>query len=287
MDPALTPPSITVPALLRKYGLSPRKGLGQNFLLDAGVLRKLVEAAEVDTSSTVLEIGPGAGSLTLALAQVARRVVAVEIDAHLIPLLNEVLAGSPNVTLIQGDILEIDPAALGTPDGYLVVANIPYYITSAIIRRLLEAPVKPTRMVLTMQREVAARICAEPGDMSLLALSVQVYGRPQPVLRIPAGAFYPPPNVDSVSLRVDLYPEPLVPMQNLPAFFTLIKAGFAQKRKTLRNTLTAGIGWPAQRVTALLTEAEIDPQRRAETLSLPEWERLTRLYRAQTGPEEA
>lgn len=287
MDPALTPPSITVPALLRKYGLSPRKGLGQNFLLDAGVLRKLVEAAEVDASSTVLEIGPGAGSLTLALAQVARRVVAVEIDAHLIPLLNEVLAGSPNVTLIQGDILEIDPAALGTPDGYLVVANIPYYITSAIIRRLLEAPVKPARMVLTMQREVAARICAEPGDMSLLALSVQVYGRPQPVLRIPAGAFYPPPNVDSVSLRVDLYPEPLVPMQNLPAFFTLIKAGFAQKRKTLRNTLTAGIGWPAQRVTALLTEAEIDPQRRAETLSLPEWERLTRLYQAHTGPEGA
>ena len=280
MAASLDPAPLNIYALLREYGLSPRKGLGQNFLVDTSTLRKLVEAAEVDSNSTVLEIGPGMGSLTRELARTARQVVAVEIDANLIPVLKNVLADYPNVHLVQGDILELDPAALLEEDDYLVVANIPYYITSAIIRHLLESQRKPARMVLTMQREVAARICAEPGDMSLLALSVQVYGKPQPVLRIPAGAFYPPPNVDSVSLRVDLYPEPLVPRQNLPAFFTLIKAGFAQKRKTLRNTLSAGFNLPAQQAAERLAQAGIDPQRRAETLSIPEWERLTKLFLA-------
>jgi 16S rRNA (adenine1518-N6/adenine1519-N6)-dimethyltransferase len=280
VDPALNPAPINVPALLREHGLSPRKGLGQNFLIDSAALRKLVEAAEVEAQSDVLEIGPGVGSLTAELARSAGRVTAVEIDANLIPVLRQVLAAYPNVHLVHGDILEIDLDALQLTPGYLVVANIPYYITSAIIRRLLEAPVRPARMVLTMQREVAARICAEPGEMSLLALSVQVYGKPQPVLRLPAGAFYPPPNVDSVSLRVDLYPQPVIPAEHLADFFQLIKAGFAQKRKTLRNTLSAGLSWPAEKAGALLAAAEIDPQRRAETLALPEWERLTRQYRA-------
>jgi 16S rRNA (adenine1518-N6/adenine1519-N6)-dimethyltransferase len=280
VDPALNPAPINVPALLREHGLSPRKGLGQNFLIDSAALRKLVEAAEVEAQSDVLEIGPGVGSLTAELARSAGRVTAVEIDANLIPVLRQVLATYPNVHLVHGDILEIDLDALQLTPGYLVVANIPYYITSAIIRRLLEAPVRPARMVLTMQREVAARICAEPGEMSLLALSVQVYGKPQPVLRLPAGAFYPPPNVDSVSLRVDLYPQPVIPAEHLADFFQLIKAGFAQKRKTLRNTLSAGLSWPTEKTGALLAAAEIDPQRRAETLALPEWERLTRQYRA-------
>lgn len=280
MAAPIEPAPFNIYALLREYGLSPRKGLGQNFLVDISTLRKLVEAAEVDSNSTVLEIGPGLGSLTRELARTAKQVVAVEIDGHLIPVLKRVLADFSNVNLVQGDILELDPANLLQEDGYLVVANIPYYITSAIIRHLLESQRKPARMVLTMQREVAARICAEPGDMSLLALSVQVYGQPHPVLRIPAGAFYPPPNVDSVSLRVDLYPESLVPPQNLPAFFTLIKAGFAQKRKTLRNTLSSGLKLPAQQVAETLIQAGIDPQRRAETLSIPEWEHLTEQFLA-------
>ncbi|MEN4011660.1 MAG: 16S rRNA (adenine(1518)-N(6)/adenine(1519)-N(6))-dimethyltransferase RsmA [Chloroflexota bacterium] len=279
MDSALIPPPLDVTRLLRDHDLSPRKGLGQNFLVDQQALRKLVEAAEIPPGATVLEVGPGVGSLTIWLARAARQVVAVELDASLIPLLRETLAGLDNVTLVEGDILAVQPGDwIDAVGDYLVVANIPYYITSAIIRHLLENPPRPARMVLTMQREVAERICAAPGKMSLLALSVQVYGKPRAVLRIPAGAFYPPPQVDSVSLRVDLYPQPLVPLDRLDLFFRLAKAGFSQKRKTLRNSLAAGLGIPAQEAGALLQTAGIDPQRRAETLSLEEWQRLSGVY---------
>lgn len=278
MDPALNPLPVDVPRLLRAHGLTPRKGLGQNFLVDQNALRKLVEAAEIPPDAVVLEIGAGAGSLTVWLAAAARRVVAVELDASLIPLLRETLSGLDNVTLIHGDILALRVEDWIQEEGYLVVANIPYYITSAIIRHLLESRPRPARLVLTMQREVAERICAGPGEMSLLALSVQVYGRPQPVLRIPAGAFYPPPQVDSVSLRVDLYPQPLIPPDLLDDFFRLAKAGFAQKRKTLRNSLSAGLAVAPAKAAALLEAAGIDPQRRAESLSLTEWEKLSRVW---------
>ena len=278
MDPALTPPALNVRALLRAYQLRPHKGLGQNFLIDQAALRKLTEAAEIEPLAEVLEIGPGVGSLTVWLAGAARRVVAVELDGQLMPILEQVLAEAKNVSLVHGDILKIKPESLLESDGYLVVANIPYYITSAIIRHLLESKPRPARLVLTMQREVAERICAQMGDLSLLALSVQVYGHPRAVLRIPAGAFYPAPKVDSVTLRVDLYPQPLVPPENLPTFFRLAKAGFSQKRKTLRNALAGSLGWNRQQINDLLEQAEIDPQRRAETLSLDEWKRLTDEY---------
>jgi len=278
VDPALTPPALNVRALLRAYQLRPHKGLGQNFLIDQAALRKLTEAAEIEPLAEVLEIGPGVGSLTVWLAGAARRVVAVELDGQLMPILEQVLAEAKNVSLVHGDILKIKPESLLESDGYLVVANIPYYITSAIIRHLLESKPRPARLVLTMQREVAERICAQMGDLSLLALSVQVYGHPRAVLRIPAGAFYPAPKVDSVTLRVDLYPQPLVPPENLPTFFRLAKAGFSQKRKTLRNALAGSLGWNRQQINDLLEQAEIDPQRRAETLSLDEWKRLTDEY---------
>ena len=158
---------------------------------------------------------------------------------------------------------------------YLVVANIPYNITSALIRHLLEASVPPSRLVLTIQLEVAQRICASPGDMSLLALSVQVYGQPELTARIPASAFYPPPRVDSAILRIERYPAPLIPTTQLDGFFQLIKAGFSQKRKTLRNSLSAGLRLSHAMVEELLKTAGIDPMRRAETLSLPEWRTLT------------
>jgi 16S rRNA (adenine1518-N6/adenine1519-N6)-dimethyltransferase len=199
----------------------------------------------------------------------------VEIDAHLLPPLRQALALFPNVRVVQGDILELDPAALmSMPEivsGYLVVANIPYYITSAVIRHLLEAPLKPHRLVLTVQREVAIRITANPGDLSLLALSVQVYGQPEIAAHIPAEAFYPTPKVDSAVVRVDLYSEPLIPYPLLPLFFKLTKAGFSQKRKTLRNALSAGLGRPPADIEGLLHSAGINPMRRAETLSLQEW----------------
>lgn len=272
-------PPLSVPALMRKHGLSARKSLGQNFLLDATALEKVVAAAEIPAEATVLEIGPGLGSLTRYLARAARRVVAVELDAGLIPALHEVLAGQENVTVIHGDILQQDVAKLIGEPNYLVVANIPYYITSAVIRHLLEAPTRPDRLVLTMQKEVADRICAGPGDMSLLALSVQVYGNARPVARIPAGAFFPPPNVDSTVLRVDLYPQARIPDEQMEDFFRLAKAAFSQKRKTLRNTLSAGLRWPVERAAQLLIAAGIDPMRRAETVSLEEWGRLVQTYR--------
>jgi 16S rRNA (adenine1518-N6/adenine1519-N6)-dimethyltransferase len=268
-------PPLHVPELLRRYGLRPDKSLGQNFLVDGAALQRVVDAAEVGADDAVLEIGPGLGSLTRRLASVARQVAAVELDGELIPALREVLGAFGNVRIIQGDILSVDPAGLFEQSGYLVVANIPYYITSAVIRHLLEASVRPRRIVLTVQREVAERICAAPGDLSLLALSVQVYGQPRIAAHIPAGAFYPPPKVDSAVIRVDLYPSPLIPSPLLPTFFRLIKAGFSQKRKTLRNALSARLGRPSREIEALLAAAGIDPQRRAETLNLVEWGKLS------------
>jgi 16S rRNA (adenine1518-N6/adenine1519-N6)-dimethyltransferase len=158
--------------------------------------------------------------------------------------------------------------------GYLVVANIPYYITSALIRHLLEARLPPRRLVLTIQREVAERICAAPGDLSLLALSVQAYGDPRSVARIPAGAFYPMPKVDSAIVRVDLFISPRVPPHQVELFFRLAKAGFSQKRKTLRNALSGGMRWTPEQAQRSLQAAGIVPNRRAETLSLEEWLRL-------------
>lgn len=275
MDPAVDLAPLDVLSLLRSNNLFPKKGLGQNFLVEPAALKKVVAAAELPGDACVLEVGAGLGSLTRYLALAAARVVAVELDQNLIPILEQVLAADKNVRVVHADILDLDPAGLDLPPGYLVVANIPYYITSAILRHLLGASIKPSRLVLTVQREVAERICAAPGDHSLLSLSVQVYGAPRPVLRIPAGAFYPAPQVDSTVLRVDLYSEPLIPASQLDAFFRLAKAGFSQKRKTMRNALSAGLAWPAAKAGAMLQTAGIDPMRRAETLSLDEWARLT------------
>lgn len=275
----MTPERLIVPELLRRYGLRPEKSLGQNFLTDEQALRQIIQIAELSPEDYVLEIGPGLGSLTRWLAETARQVIAIELDESLFPPLQEVLRPYPNIRLIQGDILSFAPDQLLPPEaestGYLVVANIPYYLTSALIRHLIEARRKPRRLVLTVQKEVAERICAAPGSLSLLALSVQVYGEPVLAARIPAGAFYPPPKVDSAVVRVDLFPQPRLPVEQLPQFFQLAKAGFSQKRKTLRNSLAAGMHWTPQQAEAILLQAGIDPGRRAETLSLTEWERLT------------
>jgi 16S rRNA (adenine1518-N6/adenine1519-N6)-dimethyltransferase len=264
---------LDVPALLHQYGLRPRKGLGQNFLLDETALRQIVSAAELGPDDCVLEIGPGLGSLTRHLALAARIVSAVELDRDLFAPLKKVLAPYKNVRLVQGDILALDPSVLVDAPGYVVVANIPYYITSAVIRHLLEGSPRPRRIVLTVQKEVARRICAVPGDMSLLALSVQVYGRPTIAARIPAEAFYPAPSVDSAVVRMDIYPEPAIPSTLLETFFRLAKAGFGQKRKTLRNSLASLLG--REGAESLLAAAGIDPMRRAETLTLEEWGKVS------------
>ncbi len=281
-------PNLDVPGLLRQAGLRPDKRLGQNFLVDTAALDKVLQSAEIDRDDVVLEIGAGLGSLTRYLAACARHVTAVELDERLFRLLKEVLSPYPNVRLVQGNILALDPVGLlagGEPEnlagGYVVAANIPYYITSAVIRQLLEARLQPWRMVLTVQREVAERVCAKPGDMSLLALSVQVYGQPEITARIPAGAFYPAPQVDSSVVRVRLFDKPVIPREQLKEFFRMAKAGFSQKRKTLRNALAGGMHWTPQQAGEILQSAGIDPQRRAETLSLEEWGRLVSVYLSQ------
>jgi 16S rRNA (adenine1518-N6/adenine1519-N6)-dimethyltransferase len=267
-------PPLNPASLLKRYDLRAHKGLGQNFLQDPLALERIAASAEIQPTDTVLEIGPGLGSLTRYLAVAAKEVVAVELDADLLPPLKQVLAPYQNVRLIHGDILKLSPKELITKNDYLVVANIPYYITSAVIRHLLEAEAKPRRIVLTVQKEVAVRICAQPGDMSLLALSVQVYGKPRIAEHIPAEAFFPAPKVHSAVLVVDIYPSPLIKEELLETFFRLIKAGFNQKRKTLRNSLSSGLHISPSEAAELLTDAGIDPQRRAETLGIEEWETL-------------
>jgi 16S rRNA (adenine1518-N6/adenine1519-N6)-dimethyltransferase len=269
---------LKLPSLLRDFGITPRKDLGQNFLIDDVYLQRIIQAAELDQHTDALEIGAGAGNLTRYLAQAAHQVVAVEIDQALFPLLKKTTAPFQNVRLVAGDILEQDIAALMRQPGYVVAANIPYYITSTLIRFLLEGPSKPARMVLTIQHEVAQRVCAQAGDLSLLALSVQLYGDPRIVLRIPAGAFYPVPNVDSDVLLVDLLPEPRIPHDQIDDFFHLAKAAFSQKRKMMRNTLALAPGLDKDSASNIMEQAKIDPQRRAQSLTLEEWRSLVSVY---------
>ena len=278
---------MNVRRFLKEFDIQPKKSLGQNFLTDQRALERIVEAAELDPEDIVLEIGPGLGTLTRLLAAEAGRVVAVELDQRLVEVLRQTAVSDadwPNVEIIHGDILDLAPADLLeqhlTTLSYKVVANLPYYITSAILRHLLTAAVKPKLMVVTVQLEVARRITAQPGDMSLLAVSVQFYGRPRIVARIKAGAFYPPPQVDSAVVRIDLRPRPEVEVDEADGFFEVVRAGFAQRRKQLRNTLAAELGLPAREVTQALTRASIDPSRRAQSLSIEEWARVWREIQA-------
>lgn len=265
----LTP--LNVRQLLREYNLRPKKSLGQNWLVDEATLARIVAAAELTQQDTVLEIGPGLGSLTRHLAEEAGRVVAVELDGALIPPLGRVMAGYAHVSIVHGDILSLDPSALVDTGSYKVVANLPYYITSSVVRRLLEAAVRPSLIVLTVQREVAQRMTAAPGQMSLLAVSVQFYGRPSIVAQIKAGAFYPVPKVDSAVVRLDPYSHPAVEVADRKQFFAVVKAGFSQKRKQLHNALAAGLARPQHEIAAALERAGLDGRRRAQTLSLQEW----------------
>lgn len=264
--------------LLDFYDIEPKKSLGQNFLFDEAVLRRIAAAGEVAASDTVLEIGPGLGALTKVLAQTAVSVTAVELDQRFFPILQSQLAPYHNVRLIHGDILEQNPAELF--DGpYKVVANVPYYITGAILRHLLSASHKPTCLVLTVQQEVAERLTAVPPNMNLLAVSTQFYGTPQQVATIKAGAFWPRPNVDSAVVRIDLNQQP--PVAEKP-FFRVAKAGFSQKRKQLKNNLRQ-LGLSADNVEAVLTAAAIDGRRRAETLTIAEWQELTAAWVGERG----
>jgi len=271
---------LRIPDLLRQFGLRPQKSLGQNFLADHNALLKIVRDSGVQSSDRVLEIGAGLGSLTRLLAESAKSVTAIEIDEHLFPALQEVTAPFSNIHLVKGDILAIPPEKLFQEDGYLVIANIPYYITSAVIRHLLEAKVRPARLVLTMQKEVAERIVNRDEKMSLLSLSVLVYGIPRISSQIPAQCFYPPPKVDSSVLAVDLYETPPLTSEETDQLFNLAHAAFNQKRKMLRSSLRPLLGGDPDAVNSTLDQAGIDPGARPENLTLADWIRLVKLYQS-------
>lgn len=272
--------------ILRRYNLEPRRELGQHFLVDEGALARIVAAAELTADDAVLEIGAGVGNLTRLLATAAGRVVAVEIDRRFLPVLEAELADWPHVHRVAGDILALDPSDLMGEGPYTVVANLPYAITSAVLRHLLEARVPPQRMVVTVQREVAERIVARGGRMSLLAVSVQFYGRPQRLFCLRPGAFYPPPEVESAVVRIDRHPQPPVTVADVGRFFQVVRAGFSQPRKQLSNSLAGGLGIPSAEAVAALREAGIDPRVRAERLSLEDWARLTRALTRERPEEE-
>jgi 16S rRNA (adenine1518-N6/adenine1519-N6)-dimethyltransferase len=268
-------PSVQVRRLLRQSGLRAKKSLGQHFLVDTSVLQTVVEAAELSSADTVIEVGPGLGILTAELIKRAGNVISVELDTKLASLLKRRLASSANLSVINTDILKIRPSELleGTSH-YKVVANLPYYITSPVLRHFVEVSPKPSLMVVMVQKEVGEAIVAEPGKMSLLAVSLQVYSKPRIISHVPAQCFYPQPKVDSVIVRFDLLSEPAVKVADVDGFFDLVRAGFSSPRKQLHNSLAHSLGMKPAEVISLLERANIDSKRRAETLSLEEWARL-------------
>jgi 16S rRNA (adenine1518-N6/adenine1519-N6)-dimethyltransferase len=261
-------------AQLDALGLTPSKGLGQNFLHDRGVVRRIVEIADLDPAASVLEIGPGLGVLTRELAARAGRVVAVELDSRLAQHLRE--TAPDNVTIVEADALRIDPAALAGNE-YVVVANLPYSVANAILRRMQEAEPPPRSLTIMVQLEVAQRIAATPPHMSVLSVAVQFYGVPHIALRVGGGAFIPPPNVESAVLRIVTHP-PLLPRAEQPAFFRVVTAGFAQRRKQLVNTLATGLRLERTVVVAALEQAGIATTERAERLSVADWVRAYQAF---------
>ncbi len=253
---------------LKLAGIRPSKGLGQHFLVDKDSLEAIMAAAGPIKADTVLEIGPGLGVMTGPLTQAAGHVVAVETDPILADLLRRNIPD--NLTVVEQDILRYDLRQL--PAGYKVIANIPYYLTSKIFRLLIESPNPPAIMSLLIQKEVAERITAEPGRLSILALSVQYYGRPELVRIVERHKFWPAPEIDSAVIRVELTGPafPADPHQ----LFRLIKAGFGEKRKQLRNALAGGLNCSLDCSAEVLAAAGIEPTARAQELSLSEWERL-------------
>ena len=256
-----------------------RKSLGQHFLSDARIANRIVAAAEVGDADTVVEIGPGAGILTRRLVRLAGRVVAVELDDGLAGQLTQRLEYPANLTVVNGDARTWDVAdAVGCAAGYKVVANLPYYAATPIVRRFLESEVPPTLLVVMVQREVAEAMCAAPGAMSLLSVATQFYAAAAVVAQVAPRAFRPPPKVASTAVKLVVRPAPAVSVADREAFFALVRAGFAAPRKQLRNSLLLGSGSDPDAVAAALDAAGLDGQRRPATLSLPEWAALDAVW---------
>jgi len=264
--------------LCAQYGLTPSKQYGQHYLITDAPVKKMIAAAGLTKKETVVEIGPGFGILTFALAEHAKQVIAFEIEKKLLPYWEEKQKEYPNVHIVWGNVLkEMERAVL--PASYTLVANLPYQITSHVIRLFLEAKTPPKRMIIMVQKEVAERITAKKGDMNLLGLSVQVYGTPRIVTTVPKGAFWPPPKVNSAVVAID----DIHKQENADAFFCIARVGFGRKRKQLWRNLSLGLKLPKETVqNAIITVAQ-NPRVRAEDLSAEEWMELVRMIGEEGG----
>ncbi len=271
--------------ILKKHGFSLKKSLGQNFIVEPNVLANIVDAAALDKDTNVIEVGPGIGALTEVLARASKKVVAFEIDDRLIPVLADTLSPYENVEIVHQDILQanlaktLEASGVDVDERLMVVANLPYYITTPILLHLLEAPLPIDGLVVMMQKEVAERITAAPGSKAYGSLSIAVQYRMQAEVAfiVPKTVFVPQPNVDSAIIKLTRREKPAVSVKNEAFFFEVVRSAFVQRRKTLWNNLLIHFGKDDQtreRLTAALAEANIDPKRRGETLSLEEFARL-------------
>lgn len=276
----------TIKELLKAHKTSPKDRLGQNFLLEKRVAAKMLRAADLPAQAglslqdTVLEIGPGIGTLTKELAKSAKQIVAVEKDAVMVKILKETTEEFSNIEIIQNDILKLSSLRASYPQlarsKFKVVANLPYYITSPVMRMFLETENKPECMVFMVQKEVAQRICAKPPDMNLLAVSIQFYAEPKIISFVHKGAFWPQPKVDSAIIRIVPHKAKLEVKPK--DFFHVVKAGFKQPRKQLGNNLTQGLKLSREKIETWLSKTGIQPTQRAETLSLEDWVGLVKSF---------
>lgn len=261
--------------ILKTFDIRASKRLGQNFLIDEGIVGEIVAAADIQEGETVLEIGPGIGTLTQALAEAKAKVIAVEIDKRLPEILAKTLAGYTNVQIVHGDILKVNIKEIVEGNTFKVVANLPYYITTPIIMALLEQRLPVTKIVTMVQKEVADRMVAKPGkkDYGSLSVAVQYYTSPEIVVAVPPQSFLPAPAVDSVVICCTVRQTPPVEVISEKMFFRVVKGAFSQRRKTLQNALKT-MGIPGEVVQAALMEAGIDGTRRGETLALAEFAKI-------------
>jgi 16S rRNA (adenine1518-N6/adenine1519-N6)-dimethyltransferase len=274
IDPA---DPIELATLLRRHRIDLKHSLGQNFLVDPSIRDRIADAAGLTPDDEVMEVGAGAGALTVALAKRCRRVVAVELDRRMIPLLREVMSGHPNVEVVESDILKLDQSVLFPRGGHVVAGNIPYNLTGALIRKLLDSEPRPRRLSLVVQKEVAERWTAASGA-SLATVAVQVFATAHLQFMIPGSAFMPPPRIDSACVVLDVRERPAIDVANLDSFFRLVEAVFQFRRKQLGGALGRISGIGSTNAASRLREAGIEPQRRPQTLALSEWETVYRAF---------
>ena len=269
-----------IKAIFNQCLVYPSKGLGQNFLIDKSVLKKIIKAANLAKKDVILEIGPGIGNLTRELAHKAKRVIAVEKDPKMVEILKETLKDFENIEIIQGDILKIQETRCKIQDTYKIVANLPFYIAAPVIRKFLEScKVQPCTMTLMVQKEVAQRICARPPDMNILAVSVQFYAKPEIISYVSKKSFWPEPKVDSAILKITPLGKKSATARILPEeFFRVVKAGFSQPRQMLINNLAKKLEIEKEKIKEVLQKNKISPSQRAETLTIKDWLNLAKSF---------